>query len=427
MTDTAHYRPGAAWGMAALLAAFTLINFIDKAALGMVAVPLMAELHLSPAEFGMIAGSFYWLFGISAVVVGFLANRVPTRWLLLIMAAAWAVLQLPIAITGGALTVLLCRAALGAAEGPGTAVALHALYKWFPDSKRTLPGALVIQGGILGMLLAGLVIPQITQRWGWRMNFVILAAVGAVWVLAWLVWGREGNLGHQGMQGAAANARLPYARLLTDPSMLTLFLLCFSAYWTISLNLTWLPSYMEKALGFSSVTAGRWVALIVVAGTPVGLVAGFLSERLLKRGRGSRVARVMLINGSVVLAAILLLCVGQLDLAPVQKALLQAAATGLLAVTFVLSPPILGEIVPPLQRGGLMAIYTAIGNVAGALGPMVMGQLVQHYGSTNAHGYETGFMMGAVLLVVSALASLRWLHPDRSRQTLGNSVAPATA
>jgi len=306
-------------------------------------------------------------------------------------------------------------------------VALHALYKWFPDSKRTLPGALVLQGGILGMLLAGLVIPQITQRWGWRMNFVILAVIGAVWVLAWLVWGREGNLGHQGMPGAAANARLPYARLLTDPSMLTLFLLCFSAYWTIGLNLTWLPSYMEKALGFSSVTAGRWVALIVVAGTPVGLVAGFLSERLLKRGRGSRVARVMLINGSVVLGAILLLCVGQLDLAPVQKALMQAAATGLLAVTFVLSPPILGEIVPPLQRGGLMAIYTAIGNVAGALGPMVMGQLVQHYGSTNAHGYEIGFMIGAALLFVSALASLRWLHPDRSRQTLGSRVAPAAA
>ena len=415
MTEATLFQRGPAWGIAALLSMFTLINFVDKAALGMVAVPLMADLHLSPAEFGLIAGSFYWLFGISAVVVGFMANRLSARWLLLVMAAIWAIVQLPIALSGGTLAVMICRVALGAAEGPGTPVALHALYKWFPDSRRTMPGAIVMQGGVLGMLLAGLVIPQITQRWGWRTNFEILAAIGAVWMVAWLIWGREGKIG-QVENGPAP--RLPYARLLTDPSMLALFLLCFAAYWTVGLNLTWLASYMEKALGFSGVVSGRWVALVVVAGTPFGLAGGFLSERMLKRGSNSRRARVMLITCSAALSALMLVGVGGLALAPAQKGLMMAAATGLIGIVFVLSPPILGAIVPPVQRGGLMAIYTAIGNIAGALGPMVMGQLVQHYGVTNAHGYEIGFMIGAVLLLVSAAAGLRWLHPERSRLSL---------
>ncbi len=426
MKNAGQHSKGKAWGIALLLCSFTLINFVDKAALGMVAVPLMAELHLSPAEFGIVAGSFYWLFGISAVAVGFLSNRVPTRWLLLIMAAAWSLLQLPIAMAGGALTVLLCRAALGAAEGPGTPVALHALYKWFPDERRTLPGVLLMQGGVLGMLLAALVIPHITQRWGWRANFVVLAVIGAVWVLAWLVWGKEGRM-HAEEGAHAPTQRLSYARLLTDPSLLAVFLLNFSAYWTIGLNLTWLPSYMEKALGFSSVAAGHWVGLIVVAGTPVGLAAGLLSERMLKRGSGSRRARVMLINITAVVAAALLCCIAELNLAPVQKALLQAAATGLLAVTYVLTPPIIGEIVPVAQRGGIMAIFTAIGNVAGALGPMAMGQLVQYFGVTNAHGYEMGFMAGAALLLIGATASQRWLHPERSRQRLAAAAMQPAA
>lgn len=424
MTETPHFQRRTAWGMTALLAGFTMINFIDKAALGMVAVPLMAELHLSPAEFGVIAGSFYWLFCVSAVAIGFLSNRLPTRWLMLAMASIWAVLQLPIALSGGALTIMLCRAALGAAEGPSTPVALHALYKWFPDNKRTLPGAVVLQGGVLGMLLAGLVIPVISRHWGWRTNFVVLAAIGGLWALAWLLWGREGQLDHAGAQGEK-QVRLPYGRLLTDPSVLTLFLLCFGAYWTIGLNLTWLPSYLEKALGFDGVVAGRWVAVVVIAGAPMGLFAGWLSEHLLKRGRNTRFARVMLIHWAVIIGAVALVCVGELPLAPVQKAMLLAVATGLMAVAFILSPPILGEIVPSSQRGGMMALYTATGNVAGALGPMLMGQLVEHFGATNAHGYEVGFMVGAALLVAGALAGARWLHPDRSRVSLGVPAARA--
>jgi len=68
-----------AWLIVALLFLFTMINFADKAVIGIAAVPIMQELKLSPREFGLVGSSFFLLFALSAVATGFLVNRVQTR------------------------------------------------------------------------------------------------------------------------------------------------------------------------------------------------------------------------------------------------------------------------------------------------------------------------------------------------------------
>ena len=109
------------------------------------------------------------------------------------MGLSWAVLQLPQAMATSALGLLICRVILGAAEGPAFPVSVHALYKWFPDRKRNLPVACINQGAAFGMLLAGLLIPLVTRQWGWRMNFLLLGAIGATWSVLWACFGREGG------------------------------------------------------------------------------------------------------------------------------------------------------------------------------------------------------------------------------------------
>ena len=74
----------------ALLFLFMLVNFADKAMIGIAAVPMMQELGLSPREFGLIGSSFFLLFSLSAIVTGFIVNRMQTRWVLLIMGLVWA-------------------------------------------------------------------------------------------------------------------------------------------------------------------------------------------------------------------------------------------------------------------------------------------------------------------------------------------------
>ena len=72
-----------AWIVVVLLFIFMVINFADKAVIGIAAVPIMRELELGPRQFGLVGSSFFLLLAVSSVATGFLVNRVQTRWVLL--------------------------------------------------------------------------------------------------------------------------------------------------------------------------------------------------------------------------------------------------------------------------------------------------------------------------------------------------------
>src|SRR5216110_3106342 len=84
-----------AWKITFLLFLFMLVNFADKIVVGLAGVPIMTELKLDPEQFGQLGSSFFFLFSISAIIVGFIVNNVATRWVLLVMAIVWSLAQFP--------------------------------------------------------------------------------------------------------------------------------------------------------------------------------------------------------------------------------------------------------------------------------------------------------------------------------------------
>src|SRR3569833_810359 len=147
---TTQPTPKGAWTITFLLFLFMLVNFADKIVVGLAGVPIMTELKLEPEQFGVLGSSFFALFSISAIVVGFIVNKVATRWVLLTLAVIWALAQFPMVGTITYTTLLICSIILGAGEGPAASVAMHAIYKWFPDEKRALPTAVLTQGSAFG-------------------------------------------------------------------------------------------------------------------------------------------------------------------------------------------------------------------------------------------------------------------------------------
>src|SRR6202012_3075513 len=97
--DTAPSKGG--WLIVALLFLFMLTNFADKAIIGIAGVPIMQDLGLSPRQFGFVGSSFFLLFSLSAVLPGFIVNRVQTRSALLVMGLIWALVQFPMVGTIG--------------------------------------------------------------------------------------------------------------------------------------------------------------------------------------------------------------------------------------------------------------------------------------------------------------------------------------
>src|ERR1700739_4070289 len=252
--------PKGAWTVTFLLFLFMLVNFADKIVVGLAGVPIMTDLKLEPEQFGLLGSSFFFLFSISAIVVGFIVNKVATRWVLLTLAAVWALAQFPMVGTVSFTTLLICRVILGAGEGPAGAVAVHAIYKWFPDEKRTLPTAVLSQGSAFGIILAVPALNWVIVNYSWHYAFGALGVVGLMWAAAWLILGKEGPL-VQTVAMAAADPRIPYSRLLTSRTFIGCCAATFGAYWALSLGLTWFTPFIVKGLGFTQAQAG-WVSIL---------------------------------------------------------------------------------------------------------------------------------------------------------------------
>ena len=113
---TALPTPTGAWKITFLLFLFMLVNFADKIVVGLAGVPIMTEMKLDAEQFGTLGSSFFLLFSISAIIVGFIVNNVATRWVLLAMAVIWSLAQFPMVGTVSFTTLLICRIVLGAAS-----------------------------------------------------------------------------------------------------------------------------------------------------------------------------------------------------------------------------------------------------------------------------------------------------------------------
>lgn len=412
--------PRGAWTITFLLFLFMVVNFADKIVVGLAGVPIKKDMGLTQEQFGDLGSSFFLLFSISAIVVGFIVNRVATRWVLLVLAVIWSLAQFPMVGSVSFATLVVCRIILGAGEGPAFSVAAHAIYKWFPDEKRTLPTAILSQGSAFGVILAVPALNWIIVNHSWHHAFGALGIVGLLWAVAWFALGKEGPLVSTAAV-AADERRIPYLKLLTSRTFIGCVVATFGAYWALSLGLTWFTSFIIEGLGFAQKEAGYISILPWIFGATIVLLTGWISQLMLARGFTTRGARGVLgaaplIVGGCILAMLPHVAPGGLMIA------LLVIGSGLCGSIYVVCPPMLGEFTPVSQRGAVIAIYGALYTISGILAPMVMGNVIQK-ATTPMDGYMTGFTINAAIMVASGILGLLLLWPNTERARLTGEEA----
>jgi MFS family permease len=415
--------PKGAWKITFLLFLFMLVNFADKVVVGLAGVPIMNELKLPPEQFGVLGSSFFLLFSISAFGMAFIINRVETRWILLVLGLVWALAQFPMVGTVGFVTLLICRIILGAGEGPAGAVAVHAIFKWFPDEKRTLPTAVLSQGSAFGVIIAVPALNWVVVNYSWHYAFGCLGVVGLMWVAAWLFLGKEGPLVDTRMQ--AAGLKIPYVQLLTSRTFVGCVASTFGAYWALSLGLTWFTPFIVNGLGFSQQQAGFVSILPWAFGATVVLLTGYFSQFLMTRGVSTRGARGVLGSVPLVVGGAILATLPYLHGSSALLIALLVIGSGLSGSIYVVCAPMIGEFTPVSQRGAVIAIYGALYTFAGILAPWVMGGVIQRSGNMY-DGYMTGFTINAAILIASGLLGLLLLWPNTERVRLSQFARSAS-
>lgn len=419
-----------AWGITFLLLAFMLINFADKAVLGIAAPHIMRELGLSASQYGVLSSGFFILFSISALLVGLVADRYPTRWVLLTMALAWSAAMLPLIGSVGFGVLLASRVLLGAAEGPAFPVANHALQKWFLDADRGLPTGLLSTGSALGVIAGAPALTWVLVEYDWHTAFGVLGVIGLGWCVVWAVLGREGPIGStRDYDGSAVGAldgvRLPYRTIFVTGTWIGSVVAVSAAYWSLAILLSWLSPYLQNVLGYDPTTAGFLVTLPWAAGAVLLTAQGAITNWLMRRGVSGRWARGFLGGAALIVSGFALVA---FVAAPVGAGKMALMTVGLSigSVVLAISQTVCAQIAPTAQRGGTLGAFTAVYAVAGILAPYLTGRLIDAAPSPG-QGYDLAFVITAALLVLGGTVAVVLIRPERDAERLARRGRPRTS
>lgn len=411
-----------AWVIVGLLAIFLLINYADKALMGLAGPAIVKDLGLSREQFGVIQSSFFWVFAVGAIVLGAVAGRVNLRWYLALLMLVWVATMLPMVGTVGFTTVLVCRLILGFAEGPAYALANHTSQTLFPPEQRALASGVVTAGSSLGPLIMAPILTWIIVEWSWHAAFLVLAVVGIIWALVWLAFGESTTpkarkpKAPKGAPAQPAPGDTSLWAILITPTVIGVALLNFFSYWSTSLKVAWLPTYLADGLGYNLIDTGRLVAIPYATAAIFSITAGFVSNMLYKRGFSARISRGYLAGGLVVGSGLCMWGFTVLNEGILQMALVVLAFslnTASIGVGFTA----LGDLIPVTKRATVMGLIVATSSMAGILSPLLIG-FTAGGAARPVDGFEKGFAFVGIMMVVGALVATYFIRPDQDVKNL---------
>ena len=177
--------PSLRWWIGGLLFASTVINYIDRQTLSLLAPYLKLEYHWTNSDYANIAIAFRVAYSIGQSAFGRLMDRIGTRRGLTFTVIWYSVISMATSLAAGFYSFVTFRFLLGAGESANWPAATKAVSEWFPNRERALATALFDSGSSVGGAIAPFIVLWIYFRWGWRPAFMVPGTLGFLWLIAW--------------------------------------------------------------------------------------------------------------------------------------------------------------------------------------------------------------------------------------------------
>jgi ACS family hexuronate transporter-like MFS transporter len=177
--------PSLRWWIGLLLFASTVINYIDRQTLSLLAPYLKLEYHWTNTDYANIAIAFRVAYSIGQTAFGKLMDRIGTRRGLTLTVIWYSIISMLTSQARGFYSFATFRFLLGAGESANWPAATKAVSEWFPKRERALATALFDSGSSIGGAVAPFIVLTIYFRWGWRPAFMIPGTLGFLWLILW--------------------------------------------------------------------------------------------------------------------------------------------------------------------------------------------------------------------------------------------------
>lgn len=377
------------WRIVALLFCLSVVNYLDRQTLSVLASTLRSELGFSSIEYSYVVTSFLVAYTIGYFFCGTVIDRLGVRLAVVLSLTAWSIAGVAHALATGWITLAICRFALGLGESFNSPCAIKALAEWTPRRERGLSTAIFSNGFIVGAVLAPPLVSFVAIHYSWRWAFVVTGAVGFIYLILWVRFydsperqtrlkteERAYIVAERGV--SVATRRLSIWTALLHPAVLGFFLArlltdSFSFFFSF-----WLPEYLQSARGFSLAMIGLFGWIPFLASDIGGPGGGALSDWLVRRGWKSANARrcLMLVAACLMPCSLLAVHASSPYVALALIAVLLAAQSCWMANILTL----MSEIFPREHLATYISVSAIGGSIGGILSTLLAGKIIHSVG-----------------------------------------------
>mgnify|MGYP001451799557 CR=1 FL=1 len=400
--------------MLALVAIATMVNYLDRTVLGIAAPYLTKELGLTAASLGVVFSAFSWSYALLQIPGGIFLDRYGTRVTYTLALTLWSAFTGAMGVVGSLTGLVATRIGVGTFEAPCFPANSRILATWFPQQERARANSIYSVGQYAGIAFLSVPLFWITQQFGWRSLFFLAGGFGvALGLTFWWIYrepsestaANAAEIAHIEAGGGGEYRGAPVrfslsqvAWLLKHRQVLGASIGQFGGNSTQVFFVTWFPTYLVTARGMDFLKAGT-MAMLPYIGASLGvLVAGQLSDYLLKLTGSATLARKLPIVGGMLLASTIVAA----NFVPADANLLVVA---IMSVAFFgqgmtnLGWTVVSDVAPKELIGLTAGIFNFSANLAGIVTPLVIGFAFQSTGS-----FFGPLVYIAVVAILGALA-----------------------
>ena len=398
--------PARRWGMVALCFAATAINYLDRANLSLAVPYIQRDFGLNPAQMGLVLSAFFWSYAVMQLPSGWLIDRFGPKIVYAFAVAWWSIFTMATSLAQGLASLVGCRVLLGVGEAAAYPSNAKVTALWFPKGERAFASSLFDSGSRVGAALSWPVVGALIAWLGWKTSFVVTGGVGFVWIVGWAWWYRNPTALEVAVITPEAEPEGPrnavrWLDLFRYRTIWGMMIGFFCLNFVIYFFITWFPSYLVNARGFTMLKVGTIGALPALCAVLGGWIGGYTSDALYRRGWSLTAARkTCLVGGMILSSSVALAALVESQAAAVALFCLSYASLAFVGSNIWSLP---ADVAPTKAHvGSIAGIQNFASGLAGSITTTFTGYLV-----TQSHGsYVAPLVIGGGVCLAGAAAYL---------------------
>jgi MFS family permease len=409
-----------------LIFALTVITYLDRLCISAAMPQMASEFKFTPDQKGWIFSAFTFAYAAFEIPSGWLGDRFGARMALTRIVLWWSAFTMLTGAAFGFWSLLVIRFLFGAGEAGAFPNVARAVSRWFPEREHGRAMSVSFVGLAAGSAMTSPVVLTLLQLQSWRWVFVEFGIIGALWLVAWRRWFRDlpedhpavneaelkliraGHNDQEPEQSQTVPQPVPWKTLLTNSNLAFICLMYFAYGYGLYFYITWLPTYLLEARGFS-VASTKWLAAAPWTVSALAFwIGGWTTDWLARRTGNLKLARCGIGVFGYAASAVTLFAVARVE-DNLAAALLLAFALAFQTFTISSAWAVCLD-VGSKYAGIVTGCMNTVGNIGGTIAPLVVGYAVKSWGSWTLPFY----IMAAVFVFGVAM----WLLVDPRKSAL---------